>query len=203
MSPQLTPAAPANEDAAYYRSVLHNIIDMAADLACQAHAAATRAAQPGQDAANPSPDHTIAFDRMARAVRRTIALAQHIARPAAAAAPTPQFAARRRILREVEDAIARTTTGDHAERLHAETLDRLDRPDLDDDIGHLPTATIIADICRDLGIAAPEGAPRPWKRRTPDDIALLHARAAGPPQTPAPGNAPALLLVTKRRPHPS
>ncbi len=86
-------------------------------------------------------------------------------------------AARKRIIRDVEDTIQRKTKDDEAERLHAELLERLDAPDLDDDIDHRPVAEIIEDICRDLGIANYPGA-HPWKRRTPADIAILADRAA-------------------------
>ena len=52
-----------------------------------------------------------------------------------------------------------------------------------DDITATPIAEIIADLCRDLGIAALPGT-KPWMRRTPADIQLLHRRATPPqPQT--------------------
>jgi len=202
-------------DKAYYRRVLHDLIDMGSDLARQVHQQATRAAEartaalPPNTTPDPASDHTLAFDRMARAIRRTIALARHIAEPPATRTAIPvlhQAIARRRILREVEDVIQRTATGAQAESLHAEALDRLDGPDLVDEIAHLPIATIVADICRDLGIAASAyttpGAARPWKRRTPHDIALLCARAAKPPGPPdnAPENPPDNTLPFPKRP---
>src|SRR5438094_651039 len=80
------------------------------------------------------------------------------------------------ILRDVEDAIHRAANGPAAERLAAELHDRLDAPDLDDDILHRPIADIVTEICRDLGLAAAYGAT-PWKRRTPRDLEALRARA--------------------------
>ncbi len=126
-------------------------------------------------------DPVMAYERITRALRRNIALAQKLHEPPKAPA-APQYrdhaAARKRIIRDVEDTIQRTTKdGNDAERLHAELLDRLDGPDLDDDIDHLPIDDIIKDICRDLGIAHSPGT-HPWKRRTPADIAILAARAA-------------------------
>ena len=63
---------------------------------------------------------------------------------------------------------------------------RLDRPGLERDLASRPVADIIADLCRDLGVE-----PKPvifrWKRRTPDDIAALCARAAQWPPADVPG----------------
>jgi len=187
MQPQPTPTHPeAETDTQYYRRILHGLIDMASDLAQIVHHQATQPA-PATPAQLPAitPDPTQAFDRIARAIRRTIALARSLAEPIPAPRATqiPNCeAARRRILREVEDAIHRTATGPDAEtravRLHAEALDHLDSPDLDADIAHLPIAQVIADICRDLGIASVGN--RPWKRRTPADVALMNTRAAHP-----------------------
>ena len=206
----LPPDAAPTSDTEYYRRVLHDLIDMGAALARQVHdqaitPAATPAITPGTQP-DTKPDATIPFDRIARAVRRTIALARTLDLPALActhAAHTQATsiqaartqAARKRILRDVEDAIQRTTASPaaspaasppSAEALHAELLDRLDGPDLDADITHWPLPQIIADICRDLGLASALGAPRPWKRRTPQDIAQLCARAATDPPAPRP-----------------
>ena len=63
-------------------------------------------------------------------------------------------------------------------RLEAELRERMDAPDLEDDIAGRSVADIVADICRDLGIAASPGS-HPWKRRTPGDLTELFARAAG------------------------
>ena len=179
------------QHADYYRRVLHDLIDMASDLARIAHGQAAReatqtaeahtAALPPQPAPAAKADPALAFDRIARSIRRTVALARSLDEPA----PNHPHreVARRRILREVEDAIQRHESGARAASLHAEALERMDRPDLDDDIGNTPIAQIIADICRDLGLTTP-GAPRAWKRRTPTDVAALHTRAVGPNPTP-------------------
>ncbi|HEY0202925.1 MAG TPA: hypothetical protein VGC15_02075, partial [Acetobacteraceae bacterium] len=98
--------------------------------------------------------------------------------------------ARKRILRAVEDVIQRPPDNDEcddAETLLADLYERMDAPDLDDDIACRPAEDIIRDILRDLGLAALPGS-RPWKRRATADITQLNARAAAPSR-PARGAA--------------
>ena len=83
--------------------------------------------------------------------------------------------------------IHRRATGPRAEALQAELNERLDAPEFDDDLDR-PTAEIIAEICRDLGLDDMPGS-HPRKRRTPADVASLHARAARP-CNPQPGTTP-------------
>ena len=156
MSPRPSPPEPAShatqrdEDAQYYRQILHELIEIGADLARAVHRQAT-----------PEPN----------------------AQPNAEPSTARRLAARKRIIREVEDTIQRRTEGPEAqaqaESLNAELAERLDAPDLDDDLDQLPIADIIASICRDLGIAHHLGT-HPWKRRTPRDVRDLCARAAHP-----------------------
>ena len=190
----LTDPAQQAADAHHYREVLHDLIGMGTALARRLHdQAIAPAPRPALAPAAPSPAPDLivlatAFDRIARAVRRSIALAQPIAPAHDPAAH--RAAARKRILREVEDAIQRRHhEGDTAEDLNAELRDRLDGPDLDWDLATPPTPDIIAEICRDLGLAALPGTD-PWKRRTPADIRMLCTRAAatnrpGPQPTPS------------------
>ena len=178
-SPLSTAALPdaAAKDAAYYRRVLHELIDMGVDLARMIHGQAK--ADAGGDAGL-----AVAFDRIARTVRRTIGLARRLDEPVAGRdAARRRVAARRQIIRAVEDAI-QDREPERREALEAELLERLDRPDLDDDIDHRPVDVIIAEICRDLGLTAVPGT-RYWKRRTPGDVAALHARAAARPADPS------------------
>ena len=194
-----------------YRDTLHTLIGFGANVARLLHdqavqqAAAPATPNPAQPPPTPQPAPppnpllaiAAAFDGASRNVRRCIALARSLDRPAPNPAPT-RTAARKRILRAVEDAIHRATpdpeahnTDGHADadvlrnERQAELLDRLDSPDLDDDLTHRPVPDIIADLCRDLGLAAQPG--QPWPRRTPADIALLRARAATHPGTRQPG----------------
>ena len=109
-------------------------------------------------------------------------LAQRLDKPDPARHRT---AARKRIIRAVEDLIQRAdddgieSDPDSADALHAELHERLDAPDLDADIATRPVPDIIADITRDLGLGLLPGT-RPFQRRTPADVALLCARAAAP-----------------------
>jgi hypothetical protein len=206
------------EDARIYRTALQDLISMGTDLARLLHEQATaQAAQkatapqpapapvPGAPIPNaPVPDTLVsiaaAFDRAACAVRRGIFLARSLAHPVQPA-PDPaehRTAARKRILREVEDVIQRPGSdgrggpAPHAglqDSLRAELRDRMDASDLDDDITGRPVADIITEICRDLGLDALPGT-HPWTRRTPDDIRQLCARAAAPSAARQPGAGP-------------
>ena len=179
------------------RAVLHDLIGMGAGLARLLHAQANHQAEAARAAVPPPPTPampyeppattlvtlTNAFDRISRAVRRCIALAERLAHPPAPARDPAHHraAARKHILRAVEDTIHRAANeGDRAECLRAELRDRLDDPDLDWDLATRPIPDIIAEITRDLGLATPPGGARPWPRRTPADIQDLHARAAAP-----------------------
>jgi len=237
-TPQDDPG-PQAANAPYYRGVLHGMIDRGADLVRLLHEQATAQAMQQatvhaqqaaalaqqatdvQPASAPAPSATpgalnktaAAFDQIARAVRRCIALAQSLDEPAHTPAPD-RTAARTRILRAVEDTLGRQDYDDSyrvcdpTQALHAELLDRMDAPDLDRDIESRPIDDIIKDILRDLGLAALPGT-RPWKRRTPADIAELCARAAAPsrpagsiPHDPSPGRQDDHSAVARQAPDP-
>jgi hypothetical protein len=182
LSPSIAPTQQA-PDAEYYRDILHQVIEINVNLArvldqkAQAHA--TPDAPPLRDliaVAN-------AVNDTARTIRRCILVGLEVAKPIAAT-PDPaqrRVAARQQIIRQVEDQIHRQAADEHeAETLNAELQERLDRPDLDDAIDDRPIPEIIAELVRDFGLEATANAD-PWKRRTPGDIAQLHARAAAPP----------------------
>ncbi len=218
-APHDTPGQQA-ADAHDYGKVLNDLITMGTDLARLLHEQATAQAQAAQEAAAPQPapapapgatvagapvpdtlvSIAAAFDRAARAVRRGVMLARSLAHPVQPAPDASQHraAARKRILREVEDVIQRPGAdgrggpaphADLQDSLRAELRDRMDAPDLDDDITSRPVADIITEICRDLGLDALPGT-HPWTRRTPDDIRQLCARAAAPSAARQPGAAP-------------
>jgi hypothetical protein len=193
------PPATGTADAQDYLDVLHDLIGMGQTVA---RAITARVTAAETDPAT-LPDLAVAFERTARAVRRTVLLADRLAEHRPARAARPRIAARCRILREVEDAIQRKAAGAEAEALQAELLERLDAPELDEEIDHRPTAEVIADICRDLGLEQLPGA-HPWKRRTPTDITELCARAAraamaaaAPVRPPAPTSGQAPDNVTR------
>ncbi len=172
----------ASHDAAYYRRVLHDLIDVGVELVREL----PRQAVPGdgvqnrpQDGAEVEP--SLAYDRLTRAVRRSIMLARAIAEreavPGQARAPR-RAEMKRRVIRAVEDVIQRETDEAAGERLEAELLERVDSPEMEEDLDTRPVGEIITEICRDLGLGVPEGT-HPYKRRTPEDVAALHARAGG------------------------
>ena len=156
-------------DADYCRGVLHELIEIGAALARLVLEQATAQAVPVGEA-------VAAYERVSRAMRRSVLLAQRLDAPGRAPAPG-RAALRRQIIRSVEDAIQRETDDEAAEALHAEFLERLDGPDVLEDVGDRPVEAIIADICRDLGLGAMPGR-HAWKRRMPADVAVLCARAA-------------------------
>ncbi len=185
--PQAEPAslsgsscASHDDDAAYYRAILHDLIDRGADLARQLHERAAK---------EPESDLTIPFDRIARTIRRTIALARHIAtnppkaRTNNESGAVDRTQAREKLIRGVEDAIEakrRVTPGTDTGILYNELHERLLDDGLERDLRTRPIDDIIEELARDLGVAL-QSRPYAWKRRTPIDIAHLRAHAAKPP----------------------
>ena len=147
------------------------------DATRQLITAGVKLARAIEDRATTDPDSNLdkasrAFERVARGTRRAILIADRLAHQANA-----RVAARKQIIRTVEDTIQREA---EEAALEAEFHDRLDSADLEDDITNRPTQDIITEIIHDLGLGVPLGI-HPWKRRTPTDIAYLAARAAAPP----------------------
>jgi len=168
--PQSQPASQEDDDA-YYRAILHDLIDRGADLARQLHERAAK---------QPESDLSIPFDRIARTIRRTIALARHIATnpPKTRATTVERTQAREKIIRGVEDAIeARRARATDTQILYNELHERLDDADFERDLRTRPIDDIIEELARDLGVAYQSRAYI-WKRRTPADIATLRSRAA-------------------------
>jgi hypothetical protein len=184
------PYSPANQnetaaqeaDREACRAAVRELMDMGMDLARLVHAQARTQldSAPAATEGGPVLDVTVAFDRIARAVRRTAMLLQRLHEAAASVSDHQRAAARRRIIRDVEDRIQRNVGKTEADRLYAELAERMDSPDLEDEILDRPVADIITDIARDFGIEASPGT-HPWRRRTPADITELHDRAAMPP----------------------
>ena len=215
MQPATSSASDGND--AYYDQVLRDLVEMATDIARMIQAqlarqnqAASAALPPNTAPANDQfPDPTLAFDRIGRTIRRTILLAKKLpslgnepGRPHGSENLTlRRIADRKRIIRQVEDVVQRNAAPHELESLQAEFRERLDSPDLEDDIDHRPIQDIVADICRDLRVLIPY-APN-YKRRTPAQVETLRAQAAAipetwreqklclPPETPAPPRKPA------------
>ena len=172
------------EDVQFYRRFLHVLIEVGVQ---QAQDVQQRENTTVAQAAN-------AYGQIAQGVRRCIMLARQVTDPA----PDPaqhRTAARQRIIRTVEDTIQREATDDDAEALEREFAERLDAPDIDDDITQRPIDEIITEICHDLGLGAALGY-HPWKRRTPADIVALRARAAAP-RRPAIGATEAQAALSR------
>ena len=159
----------------FYRGILHGLIQGGADYANMLHMQAKARFEAAPETAEITKGATV-YDDISRSVRRGILMAQRLDKPVRSRASQHQSAVRQ-IIRAVEDCIQRHADDKEAEALQLELLDRLDSPDLADDIDSRPVADIIKEICRDLGLDIIEGA-HPWKRRTPADLAELSARAS-------------------------
>ena len=72
-----------DEDDAYFRAILIDLVDQGARLAARLVDHATAATTQ-----NPEPDPALAYERIARSIRYTIALARHL--KAAPSAPRPE-----------------------------------------------------------------------------------------------------------------
>ncbi len=176
---QITPPSSPDAADAYYGAILQELVEIGAGLARQLKDTAAK---------HPEADHTIAFDRVARTIRRTIALARHIATspPKARMAPAERAKAREKIIRTIEDAIevkGRHTKGFDNQAYFEELNERLLDGQLEQDLLTRPIDDIIEEIARDLNVNAQE---RSWrhKRRTPTTLAALRARAAALPPLP-------------------
>ena len=110
-----------------------------------------------------------AFERVSRAVRRTAALVRRLdcGWPRRGGSDDRQAMARRHIARSVGERIAAHAEGERAERLFDDLAERLDALELEGALEQ-PVEAVIAEICRDLGLA-PQPAP---VRRTPDAATL-------------------------------
>jgi hypothetical protein len=159
---------PSPQSTSHQQDVLNDFVDFG-------HRLLRRAVEQTEADTLPVAKAAIVYDRITRNARRCILLIRKLAEPITA---TSRVAARKQIIRTVEDAIQRDEDAD-AETLHAEMLDRLDTLDLEDEIGDRPVEAIITDILRDLGLAHIPGT-HPWKRRTPRDLAKLSAHAQQP-----------------------
>ncbi len=180
MQPNPTPNHQEQDPATPHLAILDELIALGTSLARHIHDAATR-----DEAPIPPDQATIAFERATRTVRRAILLASRLRNQPAYTDPAqPRIAARRRIIRSLENTITREANNPAAAHaLQTEFYERLDAPDLEDEIATRPIAEIIQELCQDLGVAGIHGLPTPWNRRTPQDIAALNQRAATPPAT--------------------
>ncbi len=196
-----------DEDAQYYRQVLHKLIAMGTDLAEAVHRQALAepaASQPTTEdqpaAPSPTPSQATSFDRLARTVRRTIALARKLSEPAREA-PGPKLR-----LNECPNArrpdCAETDAPD-AEPW-AEPCERPEGPDcdadedLDDDLDEQSFADLIASLRHDTGLATLTDAEL-RQHRTPARAST--GASTGAASTAHPESAPS--RATSRDPAPA
>ena len=181
-----SPAIDAEAIQAHSLTLLSELMDKAADVARVVHRQAMestcRSPLGSADGIKAAADSASAFDCIARAVRRTIAMARVVAEPLKVRAPglatEQRVAARKRIIRAVDDSID-DVEGPEQEVLRSEFRERLDAPELDEEIGNRPVGEIIADILRDLGRAG--DARNPAMRRVPSEARAIGLVAAVPP----------------------
>jgi hypothetical protein len=137
------------EDAQYYRRALHEMIDVGVAMIREVHQQAlpqNGAALLGLDdtGAAPAMDRFSAYERLSRSVRRSIMLARLVCEPVVVrdtrAVVQDRVEARRHIIRKVEDTIARMESEAEGGALHAELLERMDGPDMDEAIDNRPVA---------------------------------------------------------------
>ncbi len=113
------------------------------------------------------------FERLSRTVRRTVLLARHLADRPARDRAAAKSQARRQIIRGVQDAIGRARQPqERVNSLNDELYERLEAPELDEELENRPIHEIISEIRRDLGLDP--SSPR----RSPADIAKIAAIAA-------------------------
>ncbi len=138
----------------------------------------------GAVSARPAAAASEAFERVSRAVRRTVLLVQRLGEPVAVrgarSAEEQRATDRRRMLRGVEDAIHERAEGYEVERLRAEMLERLDGPDIEDELLDRSVEEVVRIVCRDLGITAMRGQGG-HKPRTPVEVAAMCERARARP----------------------
>ena len=192
-----------DEDAQYYRQVLHKFIAMGTDLAEAVHrqalaepAAAPQPAAPHDQpedqpaAPSPTPKQAITFDRLTRCVRRTIALARKLSEPSREAPGpklrlkecSPEECPNQRRPKECSTASAET------DALYAEPCERPEGPDcdadedLDDDLDEQSLADLIASIRHDTALATLSDAEL-WQHRTRlSEVCGLRAHREAIPQ---------------------
>ena len=176
---------PSRASAARYTAILDTLIDQGAAIAARIAATATAATTP--DSA--LPEATVAFERIARAVRRTIALARHINEAPAARPCATRTSTRAKLIRGVEDAIYRKRQDRDTEALTSELHERLEDPVLELDLQGRSVEDLIEEISRDLGVAQ-QNRSCVYKRRTPKDIQDLAHRAGTPARQQRPHPTP-------------
>jgi hypothetical protein len=180
-----TKAALHGEDALYFRHILIELVNKGAEI-CRVIVQQVKAEAEAKDpAAEPAPDYTLRFCRVSRSIRQSMMYCQQLtgSSPQADAAGPRRVAARKQVIRAVEDAIHRDAPADEVETLRSELAERMEGPEFDDDLDGRPIEEIVNAIRADLGIRGRASAEQ-WPRRMPEDILVLSDRAAAPCRAP-------------------
>ena len=208
------------EDALFYRDALQELVQIGTDLARLVHQNATAQAEAAMRNLTPCAPptvHAAAFDRIARAVRRTIALARSLYEPLARAlartraafcGTTPPGAGQNAAGhpgsaapgREDAKAPADAPSAGLRDRREAPDRDRPERPDCDaperdddrdeDDCDKDDTGRPPAEVIKEIcRDLGLDAPPGPdaWTHRTPADTAQPRAQAAAPDSVAASG----------------
>ncbi len=175
-----TPSTPEPTAHAAQRARQLRLLDRALDIG----AARLERLDPTKPDAPDLPDAEAAviYDKLTRSMRQSILLSDKLAAPIPEPKkldPAARTAARKRIIRDVEDVInERAGTPERVENLERELLERLDAPDMEVELATCSVDAIVLDLCRDLGLRASD-----YKRRIPPEIDLLAEFAAAPPES--------------------
>jgi hypothetical protein len=213
-----SPRSQDDERSEWQLRVLKELVDLGLELAraiqsrALARIAAEEAAAEKPAGAAPSGDGgwALAFMRVNRAVRQTVALQAKLAEDRRTRAATAEQERRQQKKMRVKRSVARVIWNEDRPAKTRDWLDELNGriEDLDDtDFGDRPIAEIVARICRDLGIAFD---PRPWEAeneaiasagdgagsdgkaglRSPPSAPSQRAAARPPPRPAATGSDP-------------
>jgi hypothetical protein len=161
-------AETALAEAASHINAAEGVSPLAESLAqaIEADRAAAAAAEARQTVVARAEIVSVAFARVSRAIRLTVLLAERLDRGwATRRVADDRFAmARRQIARGVEDAIGREADGERAEQLTEALAERLESLDVENELSERPAEEIIAEICRELGLAKAQMTAYPTSR---------------------------------------
>jgi hypothetical protein len=192
------------QDHEYCRRVLLGLIGMGNDVATLVHRQILSTAEATEPVSDPGPDNSAQkpgataapaanekaialFDLAARTVRRTVLLLHKLNQPAQqrnAAANDHPTNPHNRVIRAIQDNFPLPLEGDGAEYLQADYLDRLDQPDITENIAALPD-DILQEIIRDFTVAH-VAAAHLANRRASTAASAANATPTEPPATSAP-----------------
>jgi hypothetical protein len=109
-----------------------------------------------EEASLPAVDPSLAFTRLAKAVRQTLALEAKVAADGFGSAPlSSRGAAPAGVVAGAwfgAIASAAESDGDEAERLLLDMQEQLDDPEFEDELADWPIGVVVASICRALGV---------------------------------------------------